>query len=133
MTQRDKWKKRPVVVKYRAFKDTIRYKLKAMGLETMDLNNGGVRFVVPMPKSWSLKKRGEMNGQPHTQKPDIDNFLKALLDALYTEDSHIHTITVQKVWGVEGEIQIVLEDEAEQRIQSVCEATEARRMAVVTG
>ena len=34
-----------------------------------------------MPKSWSLKKKKAMNGKPHRQTADIDNLLKALIDA----------------------------------------------------
>lgn len=97
MTQRDKWAKRPAVLRYRAFCDEVR----ARGL---DLPEDGsiVTFVLPMPKSWAKKKHNEMDGQPHQQRPDLDNLLKALADACYSEDCRIHCIAARKVWGSEG-------------------------------
>ena len=62
-------------------------------------------FILPMPKSWSKKKRQEMNKQPHQQKPDIDNLLKAYMDALLPSDAHIWAYDrVEKRWGEEGKI-----------------------------
>ena len=70
----------------------------------MDLNNNSITFGMPMPNSWSKKKKLEMDGQPHTQRPDIDNLAKALFDALYEDDSGIHTVALKKVWSVNGYI-----------------------------
>lgn len=101
MTRSDKWKLRPVVLKYRAFKDEVR-------LRRVQLNEAGdhVTYVIPMPKSWTKKKRAEMQGQPHQQKPDVDNLTKALLDALYGDDSHVWDIRTTKLWGETGQIRI---------------------------
>ena len=101
MTQRDKWAKRPCVMKYRDFKDQVK-------LNRIDLPECGahITFIVPMPKSWSKKRRAEMNLRPHQQKPDLDNFVKALLDAVYEDDAHIWDIWATKVWGYAGEIMI---------------------------
>jgi len=61
-----------------------------------------------MPKSWSKKKKEEMYCQPHKQRPDLDNLIKALQDCLCEEDSHIHTyLDVSKVWGKDGAIIII--------------------------
>jgi len=57
-----------------------------------------------MPKSWSKKKKAEMINKPHKQKPDIDNLLKGLMDALLEEDSHVHTVFARKIWAEEGSI-----------------------------
>ena len=99
MTQRDKWAKRPAVLRYRAFCDEVR-------ANEVKLPEDGsiVTFVMPMPKSWSKKKKDEMDGAPHQQKPDLDNLVKALGDACYTEDCKIHCIAARKVWGVEGQL-----------------------------
>ena len=103
MTQSDKWKKRPPVLKYRAFAEKCR-------LSNMRLSDSvSVVFTLSMPKSWSQKKRELMLGKPHTQKPDIDNLVKALLDANFKEDSQIHTIQAHKRWGVSGTIEIIRE------------------------
>jgi Holliday junction resolvase RusA-like endonuclease len=46
---------------------------------------------------------------PHQMKPDIDNMLKAFMDALMKEDSHVHTIgKMTKIWGVHGHIKVVI-------------------------
>ena len=99
MTQRDKWKKRPSVMKYRAFKDEIR----AAGIE-LEESNQHVTFIIPMPKSWSKKKRLESHGMPHKQRPDIDNLQKALLDAVTSEDCYIWDMRCTKIWGYDGAI-----------------------------
>jgi Holliday junction resolvase RusA-like endonuclease len=58
-----------------------------------------------MPQSWSKKKRVAMDGQPHQQKPDLDNLTKSLLDALFEDDSHLGHWT-SKLWGETGMIVI---------------------------
>lgn len=99
MTRADKWKKRPEVLRYRAFCDEVR-------LNNVSLPESGyhVIFVLPMPPSWSKKKRSLMDGKPHQQKPDKDNLEKALLDAIFGEDSHIWDGRVTKIWGETGKM-----------------------------
>ncbi len=99
MTRRDAWKKRVCVVRYHAFRDECRLR----GVKILDGQT--VRFVLPMPKSWSKKKAASLNGAPHRQKPDLDNLLKALWDVL-REDSHIASVTASKVWGEAGAIEV---------------------------
>ena len=108
MTQQDKWRGkpgrkpvRPAVSKYRAFCDECR--LKMVGV---DLDGADIVFYMPMPPSWSKKKRAEMLGEPHRQKPDLDNLIKALADALHSDDSHISDIRARKVWANKGHIMI---------------------------
>lgn len=99
MTRRDRWAKRPAVVRYRAFKDQVR----ELGI-TLPKSGARVTFVLPMPRSWSRSLREAMNGRPHEQKPDVDNLAKALLDALFDDDAAIHDMRVTKRWGEDGEI-----------------------------
>lgn len=99
MTRADKWKKRPEVLRYRAFCDEVRLKKV-----TLPESGYHVIFVLPMPPSWSKKKRALMDGKPHQQKPDKDNLEKALLDALFGEDSHIWDGRVTKIWGETGKM-----------------------------
>ena len=101
MTRADAWKKRPCVLKYRAFKDDLRHYIKDVPVPLK------IHFALPMPDSWSDKKRKAMNGQPHTQKPDIDNLLKAFMDALLKDDSHVWTVTASKGWAEKGFIIVV--------------------------
>jgi Holliday junction resolvase RusA-like endonuclease len=100
MTRSDRWKKRPSVMRYRAFCDECRIR-KVMLPES----GAKVTFVLPMPRSWPPEKRAEMNGQPHQGTPDTSNMLKALEDALYADDSAIwHYAGLQKQWGESGQI-----------------------------
>jgi Holliday junction resolvase RusA-like endonuclease len=63
-------------------------------------------FVIKMPKSWSLKKRAKFLNQPHTTRPDIDNLVKFIFDALnnvlYNDDAQIYKEEAQKMWGETG-------------------------------
>ena len=98
MTQRDRWAKRPCVLKYFAFKDEVK-------LNKIELPEAyHVIFILPMPKSWGKKKKADMDGQPHKQTPDKDNLEKALLDAIYGDDSHKWDGRATKMWGKEGRI-----------------------------
>lgn len=99
MTRKDRWAKREPVIRYRAFCDECR-------LRGVQLPEAGahVTFVLPMPPSWSQKKRAAMNGQPHQQKPDSDNLAKSLLDALFGDDAHVWDLRVTKRWGEHGQI-----------------------------
>lgn len=65
-------------------------------------------FVIPMPKSWSQKKKREKRGTFHDQRPDKDNLEKAFNDGLCYgqeyDDSHVAFTTSAKFWGDEGAI-----------------------------
>ena len=102
MTKRDRWARRPAVVRYFQYRDNIR---AAWGGREVPAELRLV-FVMPMPKSWSNKKRLLMNGTPHQQKPDIDNMIKAVLDALCEEDRFIYDVHATKFWGENGILSI---------------------------
>ena len=99
MTRADKWKKRPEVLRYRAFCGEVR----RQGVELPE-SGSHVTFIIPMPASWSKRKRAEFNGKPHQAKPDFDNMMKALMDAIYEDDAHIWDSRVTKLWGEKGQI-----------------------------
>lgn len=101
MTQRDHWKNRPIVNRYHAFKDMI--SLQKWEFEFPE-KGAQVIFQIPMPKSWSMKKKLKMNQTDHKQKPDLDNLLKALLDALLIDDCMVCNVEITKVWGHIGKI-----------------------------
>lgn len=98
-TAADRWKKRPCVLKYRAFSDEVR----RLGVTIAD--GCHFRFEVAMPPSWPQKKRIRMLGQPHRQTPDLDNALGSLLDAVFPKregksDAHIASCgSLSKVWA----------------------------------
>lgn len=109
MTRKDKWAKRPCVERYWAFKDALRVKLKeALGElpapEKVTMFSW-VAYFVP-PKSWKKKKREDCIGTLHRQKPDRDNVDKAILDAIFDDDSKISVGTLKKVWGRQAGILI---------------------------
>jgi Holliday junction resolvase RusA-like endonuclease len=90
-------------MKYRSFRDAV--KLAKVQIKE---SRQHIIFHVAMPDSWSKKKRAIFLGQPHQQTPDVDNFLKALLDSVFGNDSHVWDIRASKVWGEEG--MIIVED-----------------------
>lgn len=102
-TRSDRWKQRPNVMRYRAFCDELR----ALGCAVPE-SDSHVIFHMPMPKSWSKKKRAEMLGQPHRQKPDVDNLTKAILDAVLKDDSGVWDMRTTKRWSEIGCIEIKL-------------------------
>lgn len=110
MTGRDKWLQppRPAVAKYNAFKRECK-------LKKVFLPEGGskITFVLPFPKSYSKKKCKALDGKPYQVKArnDLDNLFKALMDAIFDDDSHIWQINgLKKIWGYEGQIIIEIDD-----------------------
>jgi Holliday junction resolvase RusA-like endonuclease len=64
-----------------------------------------------MPKSWSKKKRAESQGALHDGKPDSDNVLKAVKDALtdagvWLDDSQVALEFVSKRWSIMSQTEI---------------------------
>lgn len=107
MTRRDKWQNPPrsCVARYRAYKDALAATWPSGILFPKDVVI--VQFHISMPKSWSEKKKESMNGQRHESKPDIDNLLKALFDAVLIEDKTISGVFAEKRWATEGFINII--------------------------
>lgn len=60
-----------------------------------------------IPKSWSKKRRSEMIGAYHTQKPDGDNLAKSILDGLnrvaFADDAQVADQRCVKRWGLYAE------------------------------
>jgi len=94
MTQADKWKKRPSVVKFFAFRDAI----KQSTIHNIALESFDIEFYIQMPKSWSKKKKELHNGNPHKQRPDLDNYIKAWCDSVFEEDSVVWRFKASKRW-----------------------------------
>jgi Holliday junction resolvase RusA-like endonuclease len=62
-----------------------------------------VTFYMPMPASWSGKKKERHNGQIHKSKPDIDNLIKGLFDSLnkiaWKDDNLVYEVHSKKVYS----------------------------------
>jgi Holliday junction resolvase RusA-like endonuclease len=57
-----------------------------------------ITFFIPVPPSWSKKKKKLHHGRFHQSKPDLDNLLKAFMDSLMAEDKQIAHIELSKRW-----------------------------------
>ena len=98
MTQADKWRKRQSVMKFFAFRDAVKQSEYMNPHDCLSLHSFEIEFHVPMPKSWSKKKKIEFNGKPHQQRPDLDNYLKAWKDSVYEEDAVVWRVKASKLW-----------------------------------
>ena len=114
MTRSDAWKQRTAVVKFWAYKDALRSALTAEDIP----DSYHAVFTIPMPKSWSRKKRSAMLNQPHRSKPDKDNLEKGFLDALFEDDAAVWDGRVSKVWGETGSITIMPIDPY--KVEEIC-------------
>lgn len=65
-------------------------------------------FRMPMPKSWSKKKRDAMRSQPCLSRPDKDNLEKGLVDSIYygRDDAHVWCSWTEKRWADVGAIEV---------------------------
>lgn len=105
MTQQDRWKKRPATDRYWEMKSRI--KQIAEGAKfVLPESNMHMIFYIPMADSWSKKRKEEMDGKPHQQKPDGDNILKGIQDALCKDDSYVWDVRITKRWAYKGRIDI---------------------------
>lgn len=70
-----------------------------------------------IPKSWSKKKQdgAEQGHIKPTLKPDVDNYVKAIKDALngiaYVDDSQVVVLMISKHYGREPRVEIVIEED----------------------
>ena len=96
MTQRDKWAKRPPVLRYRAFADELRLRSPKDLPERPSVLH--IDYTVPMPKLWSKKKQAEKIFTLHDEKPDCDNSSKGVADILFSEDKTIGSFHVDGLW-----------------------------------
>jgi len=65
-------------------------------------------FILPIPKSWSKKKKFETCYTDHRSRPDRDNLDKAVGDII-PEDMHIARGYPSKIWGPFGCIVVATE------------------------
>lgn len=79
--------------------------------EKCPLLDGPVRLKITAifepAKSWSKKRKAAALWGPHTQKPDLDNIEKAILDGLnriaFADDSQVCMVEKRKMWGSEAQ------------------------------
>ena len=73
-----------------------------------------MRFYMPIPQSLSDRKRKAFEGQAHVKRGDLDNFVKAVCDALnkiaYADDAQISCIDAVKLYSAEPRAEIEITD-----------------------
>lgn len=106
MTQRDKWVKRPCVLRYRAYGDELRLR----GLRMP--HRYSLIFIVAMPASWSATEKEEANGLPNLRRPDATNLAKAVEDIALQKDEALWDGRSRKYWGYRGRV-VVLKREVD--------------------
>lgn len=112
-TKRDRWAKRPCVVKYRAFADELRRQVEekypggiAQFRREVEATGLAAMFHISPPKSWNQKKRLAHFGEPHRGTKDVDNLLKSVMDALFEQDCVVWRVFSAKMWATEEGITI---------------------------
>jgi Holliday junction resolvase RusA-like endonuclease len=70
-----------------------------------------VHYHMPMPRSWSKKRKEAQRFAHHIQKPDLDNLVKTVLDALnkaaiWQDDAQVASVTASKIWADTGSTEI---------------------------
>lgn len=118
-------KARPRVTKYGAYtpkptRDREAYIKKlwqAAGAKKLAYPEQGVELEVtayfPVRKSWSKATKQYLAGRLHTKRPDLDNVVKLVLDALnggpFPDDGCVALIRAEKFWTAgPGRTEIVL-------------------------
>ncbi|MDA7028481.1 RusA family crossover junction endodeoxyribonuclease [Bacillus sp. CLL-7-23] len=99
--------------RYLAYKDFIKWEAKKqMKNEPFELGalHVDITFVMPIPKSWSKKKQQQSIRTLHTKKPDIDNLVKGVFDALnkiaWKDDNQVSKVTACKKYGEKPGIEV---------------------------
>jgi len=98
--------------KYTAFKNDMKELVVDM-VKVDGLLSVSLVFWVPMAASWSKKKKAANDLQWCTNNADIDNYIKAILDAMngyaYDDDRQVVRITAEKRWAVAGKIEVCID------------------------
>lgn len=82
------------------------------------------RFFMPIPKSWNQKNKNlAKNGKLlPDKKPDIDNLLKAVMDAgnecMWWDDRQVIKIKAEKFYGEQPRVEIILTELEDERTDS---------------
>ncbi len=100
MTKASRWSNEPGVLRYKAFCKEVRRRGIALPVPF------AVQFFLQMGKAQQASSNGLLPsyaGKAHLQKPDADNLLKGLIDAVFWRkkggDSHVFGFVVDKRWS----------------------------------
>ena len=102
----------------KSYEDLIRWSYKAAGGQYMGekLIKVEIQAFYPIPKSFSKKKRNDAIFERirPTTKPDCDNIIKVVLDALngvaYYDDKQVVSVSCEKYYGETGYLRISIQE-----------------------
>lgn len=64
-----------------------------------------LRLYLRRAKSWTIRKQKLLMGRAHSQRPDLDNLVKSVVDAcegvIYVDDKQIYKMDVIKAWDAD--------------------------------
>lgn len=106
----------------KSYEDLIRWSYKAAGGKYMGekLAKVEIQAFYPIPKSWSKKKRNDAIFERirPTTKPDCDNIIKVVLDALngvaYYDDKQVVSVSCDKFYGETGYLRVRIQEITEE-------------------
>jgi Endodeoxyribonuclease RusA len=102
MTKAAAWDLRPGVLAYKTFCKEVRRRhvLIEYGAPVR------LEFFLAMPPSWSDSEKQATDHMPHLSKPDCDNLVKGLFDAVFYKkqggDSHCWAFLATARWALES-------------------------------
>lgn len=83
------------------YKKQINKLRQAFGSVPSGLVHVSVTAVRQVPTSWSKAKQAAAIGKYAKPKPDADNILGSVMDALFEDDDRVISVFCEKVWGAE--------------------------------
>lgn len=108
--------------KTKNFEDAIRFEFMASNCEAMPVYDreislkANVLVGIPIPKSYSKKKQALCRDRfiAPSKKPDIDNILKSVFDALngyaFADDVQIVRVYAEKVYAEEPFVEVEIDE-----------------------
>lgn len=83
------------------YKKQIKKLRQAFGSVPAGLVHVSVTAVRQVPASWSKAKQAAAIGKYAKPKPDVDNIVGSVMDALFEDDDRVISVFCEKVWGAE--------------------------------
>ena len=90
----------------KAYQQQVEQLRWAFGSVPAGLVHVSVTAVRQVPKSWSKAKQTAAHGRYAKPKPDVDNIVGAVMDALFEDDDRVISVFCEKIWGDEYALKI---------------------------
>lgn len=108
-TPNNYYNRKKYLQKYWDFKKALKAEFEKCGLDKYPTDNVWFKFYIPMPKSWSQKKKNALCFEKHESRPDNSNCHKSIEDACCSEDKRNWDYRVSKFWyDGPGHIEIII-------------------------